>query len=180
MKKKLVWDPNSQLVWEDGIPREAGKAVAEQKKLLIMEEVPDSSAGTREHTEPLISTKRTRDPVSYEGMASSGTPLKSTKRTRDPVSYKGMTSSGTPLKSIKRKKAEPEQATATRKEEAMAELAAVLRSLAVVGEEKLARRERSGSRNETPTRISNPIPKPNATEQALWDLTLSKVRGIAE
>lgn len=56
----------------------------------------------------------------------------------------------------------------------------MLQGLAVVAEEKQAKRVSSGSQNETSTRIQNPISNPNAIERDLWELTQAKVKGIAQ
>jgi hypothetical protein len=54
----------------------------------------------------------------------------------------------------------------------------VLQGLAVVGQEKLGKMEDSGMKT-TISPIRNPIQKPNQMEKALWELTISKVKGIA-
>jgi hypothetical protein len=120
--------------------------------------LPSTPASTVKYTGPLILIKRVSEPVLYEGMTGPSGPLKSTKRQKGALGQTG----------------------AIKKEEVMAELAAVLRGLAIVGEEKLMKRERSGSQKPAPTPIPNPISKPNTTKQVLWNFTLSKVRGIAE
>lgn len=49
-----------------------------------------------------------------------------------------------------------------------------------VAEEKLALRISVGKDHEIPTPIQNPVPNPSHLDSALWDLTLSKVRGVAK
>ena len=49
-----------------------------------------------------------------------------------------------------------------------------------MAEEKLARRISVGKDHEIPTLIQNPVPNPSHLDSALWDLTLSKVRGVAK
>jgi len=168
-RKKLFWDENTQLAWQDEIPQNIGKIVAEQRRLdtetQTIEELPSST------TSPISQARQSTSQVEP------WTPRQ--KRNTTIVSYEGM-EGPTPSKSSKRTRTQTGKSGATKKEETIAELAGVLRELKVVTEEKLADRQDSGSERTSPTPIRNPIPSPNTTEQALWRLTMSKVEGIAK
>jgi hypothetical protein len=82
-------------------------------------------------------------------------------------------------KTPKRTRVPVGQGSATKRERSLSELTGVLQGLAVVAEEKQAKRVSSGSQNEAPTYIPNPIAQPNETKRAFWELTHAKVRGIA-
>lgn len=77
-------------------------------------------------------------------------------------------------------KLRPRRARPTLGESSLVELSDVLDELTVVPKEKHARRVSVGSEHESLTLIKNPIQKPSRIDAAFWDLTLSKVRGVAQ
>jgi len=139
------------------VPKGAAKAIEDQLKTTgaqKVQELPDSPSQPNTEGSQLTPIKRKKD-VNYEGQQ--GRTPKTPKRTKVPAG----------------------QGSATKRERSLSELTEVLQGLAVVAEEKQAKRVSSGSQNEAPTYIPNPIAQPNEAERAFWELTQAKVRGIA-
>jgi hypothetical protein len=164
-RKTLFWDQQYSIVWEKGVPASSRKALAEQEKW---------GAGGKIEDVEQESPRSVRSP----SVRSTQAPEVSQKRARPMISYSGMEGSSKTWVSAKRQKEGPGQYSVTPDEQSIEELSDVLQGLAVVGQEKLGKVEDSGLKT-TISHIRNPIQKPNQMEKALWDLTISKVKGIA-
>lgn len=157
-RKNLILDEKYSLVWRDSVPRGAAKAIEDQLKTTgaqKVQELSDSPSQPNPGGPQITPNKRKKD-VNYEGQQGRAAP-----------------------KTPKRAKAPAGRGSATKRERSLSELTDVLQGLAVVAEEKQAKRVSSGSQHEAPTYIPNPIAQPNETERAFWELTQAKVRGIA-
>jgi len=157
-RKNLIWDEKYSLVWRDDVPKGAAQAIEDQLRASGARKVQElSNSPSQPNTE--------------------GSQLTPNKRKKD-VNYEGQQGPAAP-KTPKRKRVPAGQGSATKREKSLSELTEVLQGLAVVAEEKQAKRVSSGAQNEAPTYIPNPIAQPNETERAFWELTQAKVRGIA-
>jgi hypothetical protein len=84
-------------------------------------------------------------------------PPQLTPKRKAAVSYEGMQG---PAASMKRTRARPGHGGVTKHERSLSDLSDVLQGLAVVAEEKQAKRVSSASQNEAPTRIQKPHSEP--------------------
>jgi hypothetical protein len=188
-----VWNPQYSLVWENQIPSDSRKALAEQRKLSSytqgkIEDMPPS-LNTTTSSKPTYMSDRVISVSPEVSPKPSGSATKShgadsdlpvlIKRQREPATYQEMQGLTSRSADTKRIKQDPDQYTATLNKETIADLAEILHSIAVVDEEKLSKAEVS-KKKAAPLKILISIDKPTQIEQTLWNLTQNKVRGIAQ